>query len=198
MMDRREPAMPAETDSSTRGLAVEIEPGDTPWTALGALDLEAAVGEVAAAITRHARLPAARTSATLALGTDAEVRALNSTWRAQDKPTNVLSFPSAPMPASHGTGQHSQQHFLGDVIIAEETLAREAAEQGIPPADHFRHLVLHGLLHLLGYDHEDKAEADEMETLETRILVSIGVPDPYAGTEAIDAAPSPSRTKSRK
>jgi probable rRNA maturation factor len=86
---------------------------------------------------------------------------------------------------------------LGDVIIAEETLAREAGEQGIATADHFRHLAVHGLLHLLGYDHEIETEANAMEMLETRILGSIGVRDPYAGTEPIDDPPSPASATGR-
>lgn len=193
MMANRDTDMPAVTDSRARSLSVEVDPGETPWTVLGELDLEAVVREIAAAIAVHAKLPAISTTATLVLGCDAEVRALNDTWRGQNKPTNVLSFPSAPVPGANPV----RPCFLGDVIIARETLAREAAEQGIAPADHFRHLALHGLLHLLGYDHETDTQAHEMETLETRILASIGVSDPYAGTEPIGALPSPATATGR-
>jgi probable rRNA maturation factor len=174
-------------------LSVEIEIGEQPWTVLGALDPTSAVEEVAAAVVAHVELPAAATTATLALATDAEVRTLNKTWRSQDKPTNVLSFPSALPPG----GLDGRARFLGDVVLAEETLAREAADQGITPADHFRHLVLHGLLHLLGYDHETDAQAHEMETLEVRILAAIGVADPYAATEPVASPPPTAQTTRR-
>jgi len=111
----------------------------------------------------------------LALADDATVRTLNRDYRAKDKPTNVLSFP-----APHGP-------LLGDVIIAYETLAREAAEEGVPPSDHLAHLTIHGLLHLLGYDHETEAEAVTMEALETSILAGLGIADPHAaGRETPD------------
>ena len=109
----------------------------------------------------------------LLLADDAAVRELNAQWREQDKPTNVLSFPAPPTTAPH----------LGDVALAFETCAREAAEQDKPLAHHLAHLVAHGVLHLLGWDHETDAEASEMEALERRILADLGVPDPY-GTPA--------------
>lgn len=111
----------------------------------------------------------------LALADDAMVRTLNRDYRAKDKPTNVLSFP-----APHGP-------LLGDVIIAFETLTREAAEEELTPADHLAHLTIHGLLHLLGYDHETEAEALRMEALETSILAGLGIRDPHAaGRETPD------------
>ncbi len=174
--------------SQPRALLVDVVADEPEWTALGGHDAATVVAEVARAIAAEIELPATDTTATLALGNDAEVRELNKAWRGQDKPTNVLSFPSPPPPRQ---GRRiPRDYFLGDVILAEETLAREAADQEIPPVDHFRHLVLHGLLHLLGYDHETDAEATVMEALETRILASIGVADPYAGTELATAAPS--------
>lgn len=169
-----------------RELRVDVVADDPQWTALGALDPTAVIAEVTAAISAHLVLPAALTTATVALCSDAEVRALNSTWRGLDEPTNVLSFPS-PEPASPARHAASER-FLGDVILAEETLACEAADLAIDSVDHFRHLVLHGLLHLLGYDHETDAEAAVMEALETRILHSIGVADPYIGTEPVTVA----------
>ena len=173
----------------TYTLRVDVVAEEPQWTALGGHDAAAAIAEVTGVIAAHLKLPAPRTTATIALGTDAEVRELNKAWRGQDKPTNVLSFPSPPPPKQ---GRRiPMEHFLGDVILAEETLAREAADLEIPAIDHFRHLVLHGLLHLLGYDHESEAEATVMEALETRILASIGVADPYAGAELATAAPSP-------
>ena len=110
----------------------------------------------------------------LCLADDAALRALNARWRGIDKPTNVLSFPSAP---SDRAGQAST---LGDIALAYETLAREAEDLGVPLADHYRHLLAHGFLHLIGYDHETDVEAERMEALETRILARLGAADPYA------------------
>jgi probable rRNA maturation factor len=109
----------------------------------------------------------------LCLADDAALRALNLRWRGLDKPTNVLSFPSASPRSAGGATP------LGDVALAFETLEREAAELGLALADHYRHLVAHGFLHLIGYDHETDAEAERMEALETRILARLGAADPY-------------------
>lgn len=103
---------------------------------------------------------------------DAEQQALNRQWRSIDKPTNVLSFPQIE-PFGPVAG------ILGDIVLARQTLEREAAELEIPFSHHFTHLVVHGFLHILGYDHLEDAEAAEMEGLETRILATLGVPDPY-------------------
>jgi probable rRNA maturation factor len=110
----------------------------------------------------------------LCLGDDATLRALNSRWRGVDKPTNVLSFPSAP------PGLPGNPTTLGDIALAYETLAREADDLGVTLADHYRHLLAHGFLHLVGYDHETDTEAERMEALETRILARLGPGDPYA------------------
>ncbi len=123
-------------------------------------------------------LPSA--SVAVALADDAMVRAANRQWRAKDKPTNVLSFPAVPPDRIGGSP------YLGDVILAYETIADEAAREGRPLADHVSHLVVHGVLHLLGYDHMTKAEAELMERRETLILASLGVPDPYAGSEPME------------
>jgi len=110
----------------------------------------------------------------LLLTDDAEVRALNAKWRGQDKSTNVLSFPSAR------PDRLRRSPTLGDVALAFETLAREAEASGVSLADHYRHLVAHGFLHLIGYDHETDEDAERMEALETQTLVRLGVGDPYA------------------
>lgn len=110
----------------------------------------------------------------LALAADAQVQALNARWRGLDKPTNVLSFPAV------ARERLSETRIVGDVIVAYETMAREAEEEDKPLADHFRHLVVHGALHLFGYDHERDAEAEAMEALERKILARLGVADPYA------------------
>ena len=142
--------------------------------------LPAAIGlaeQAAAAAARHCgkRLPAgARIS--LLLADDARLRELNARWRGQDKPTNVLSFPAA-LP-----GQPDGAPLLGDIAIAWETLAAEAREQGKPAGDHLSHLVVHGILHLIGYDHETAAEAEAMEVVERAILAELGIADPYADT----------------
>ncbi len=115
--------------------------------------------------------------ATLVLASDARVRTLNRQWRGKDSPTNVLSFPAAPIPAK--AAAHAEV-FLGDIVLASETLLREAAEAGIEASHHFQHLVLHGLLHLLGFDHQTEDEADVMEGLEIRVLAALGIANPFA------------------
>jgi probable rRNA maturation factor len=112
-------------------------------------------------------------SLSLRLTNDAEVQTLNARWRGIDQPTNVLSFPAAP-------AERASEAMLGDIALAYETLAREAEESGASLADHYRHLVAHGFLHLIGYDHRTDEEAERMEELETRILARLGVADPYA------------------
>ncbi len=117
----------------------------------------------------------------LRLADDAALRALNLRWRAIDKPTNVLSFPSAgPAFPSTPPDPLGAATTLGDIALAYETLAREAEDLGVPLADHYRHLLAHGFLHLIGYDHQTDAEAQRMEGLETRILARLGAADPYA------------------
>lgn len=106
---------------------------------------------------------------TILLTDDETVRDLNRRFRSIDRPTNVLSFP-AP---------HNPERFLGDIALAFGVCTREAADQGKPLGDHLQHLVAHGVLHLLGYDHETDGEADAMEGLERTVLAGLGVPDPY-------------------
>lgn len=110
---------------------------------------------------------------------DPELRRLNRTWRGRDAPTNVLAFPASEPGAVSEPGMPV---LLGDVVLACETVAREAAEQKKSPADHLRHLVVHGVLHLLGHDHDAEVPAREMESLERAILAGLGVPDPYRDT----------------
>jgi probable rRNA maturation factor len=123
-----------------------------------------------------AAAPSREQELSVLLADDAAIRALNRDWRGKDQPTNVLSFP-AGAPAAEGAPL-----LLGDVALAYETVAREAAEQGKSLADHTRHLLVHGVLHLLGHDHEDEAEAERMEILERSILAGLGVADPYRET----------------
>lgn len=116
----------------------------------------------------------------LVLTTDAEIQILNRMWRGQDKPTNVLSFPG-DMDIVHDDAPV----LLGDVVVAFETTMREVDEQKLAAtlSDHLTHLIVHGVLHLLGYDHEIDEEAEEMEQLETELLAGLGIPNPYADHE---------------
>lgn len=112
---------------------------------------------------------------------DSEIAGLNSQWRDKSGPTNVLSFPGEIFPET-GVAAGAPV-LLGDVAIAFETVIAEADTAGIPVADHLRHLVVHGVLHLLGYDHENDEDADRMERCEIEILGTLGVPDPYAAAD---------------
>src|SRR5713101_518549 len=119
---------------------------------------------------------ASRCVVDVTLTDDAEQRQLNRTYRGKDAPTNVLAFPQAEtVPAADAPV------LLGDVVLAFETVRREAAEQKKPFANHLSHLVAHGVLHLLGLDHENAADAAAMEAREIKILGGLGVPDPYRG-----------------
>lgn len=110
----------------------------------------------------------------LLLVDDARMRVMNKEWREKDRPTNVLSFQSVP------PERLASAPFLGDIVLACETVEREAREEGKSFDDHAAHLVVHGFLHLLGHDHMNDAEAEVMEALETRILAALGIADPYA------------------
>lgn len=147
------------------------EAGD--WSDFGAAGV--AIKRAAAALADHPRCGSARgVEASVVLGDDALVRTLNRTYRGMDKPTNVLSFPFQT-PSKAGP-----MNTLGDVVLAVETVAGEAVQLGIPPVHHLQHLVVHGLLHLLGFEHKTDAEAEDMEQVETEILITLGVADPYA------------------
>jgi probable rRNA maturation factor len=116
-----------------------------------------------------------RSELSVVFSDDAHIRKLNAGWRGKDKPTNVLSFPAFPFPRGGPLPP-----MLGDIVLAAETVAREAALENKPLQDHIVHLVIHGLLHLLGYDHETEAEAEEMESIERAALARLAIPDPYA------------------
>jgi probable rRNA maturation factor len=143
----------------------------------------------AAAIVKTALLAAAQAVSTppaelaIVLGDDSAIRALNRKWRGQNAPTNVLSFAAAP-PARAGASPDGATRqaspYIGDIVIAYETTAREAAAEGKPFKHHLTHLAVHGFLHLIGYDHDNDRDADIMERLERRILKRLAVPDPYA------------------
>ncbi len=153
---------------------LEIEVDEAAWHDLP--DAAALVGQAAEAA--FARLGAGDLKDKLlsvTLADDETVAQLNAQWRGKPKPTNVLSFP-ADQDIAIPPGEPRP---LGDIILAAGVVRTEAAQQSKPLADHFRHLVVHGILHIMGYDHVDDAQADEMESLEKEILVKLGIADPY-------------------
>jgi probable rRNA maturation factor len=154
-------------------IAVDVEIEAGAWSEIRQVDHLARRSAEAAL---RAAAEAGPLSATVLLTDDASVRELNRGWRRQDKPTNVLSFP-ASHPALPGEPRH-----LGDLALAYETVADEARAEGKTLDDHAAHLIVHGILHLLGRDHETEAEADAMERLEVAALGSLGIDDPYRGT----------------
>ena len=149
---------------------IDIEIEDEAWIA-AAPDVEDLVETVGLAALAEADFEGG--GVTVLLTDDEAVRDLNARFRSKDYATNVLSFPAPQNPEGH----------LGDIALAFGVCAREAAEQGKPLAHHLQHLVAHGVLHLIGYDHETDAEAEQMEGLERVILAGLGVPDPYSAEQ---------------
>lgn len=129
------------------------------------------------------RKPQGPLELSLVLADDAEVRRLNRDYRGQDKPTNVLSFAALEGDGPAFPEAPDTPTALGDVVLALETLLAEAHQQGKPPQHHLAHLTVHGVLHLLGYDHQDDTEAAQMEALEAQVLASLGIADPYAAAD---------------
>lgn len=157
--------------SAGADLAVDLVVDDEDrWCGLA--DAEEAVQAAADVVAGWPGLLRAPSTVSIALSSDAAVASLNGQYRGKAKPTNVLSFPA---------GRGAPEHFLGDIILAEETVEREALQQGIPLTHHVQHLVVHGLLHLLGYDHEAPADAERMEALEISILAKLDIANPYTG-----------------
>lgn len=140
-----------------------VDAGDWP----DETELQALIERVAAAVSAET---GASGEAALMLSDDARMHALNRQFRGKDKPTDVLSFPAEP----------ESEPFLGDIAIGDGIARADAASMGKSFDAHLSHLVAHGLLHLLGYDHEEEVEAEEMENLERRVLASLGLPDPYS------------------
>jgi probable rRNA maturation factor len=167
-------------------LQLELVEDDGDWQAFG--DIDDLVAAVQRVLSEARELPAAGpASAAIALSSDQAVRRLNAAYRGKDSPTNVLSFP-APDAALPG-GAADAPRALGDVVLAAETALAEATAAGIPPAHHFQHLLIHGVLHLIGYDHLTDADAEVMEALETTLLARLRIADPYA-----DRADMPDRS----
>ena len=144
--------------------------GRIDWLALARSAVHAAVAH-----SRHSGLRDNEVS--VKFTSDEEVRSLNAAWRGQDRATNVLSFPMA------GADELGDAQLLGDVVLAHGICAAEAADKEVALETHAAHLLVHGTLHLLGYDHETDRHAEEMEEIECRALAALGIADPYAVTE---------------
>jgi probable rRNA maturation factor len=161
-------------------LAVDVEAASPLWRMIG--DAEKIVRD---AIEASLELAGARVIGGAEIGVrltdDSEIRTLNRQWRGVDAPTNVLSFPAV------APDQVASAPLLGDIVVAYETTQRESNDEDKAFADHFAHLVVHGFLHLLGYDHLEAGEAERMEALERRILARLSIDDPYALTEPLGA-----------
>jgi len=160
-------------------IAIEADPewdSSSGWDSLVRRAAEAAIAE--SAFPQLASSPRAIELSVRLTGDD-EVQALNAEWRGKDKPTNVLSFPQMETNEIGTAGTDGPDLMLGDVVLAREVCEREAAEKAIPLEEHAAHLVVHGTLHLLGYDHHDDDSADDMESREIRALARLGIADPY-------------------
>jgi probable rRNA maturation factor len=166
--------LPLKGGGNSCAVAIDVTVGSPRWRR-SLPDAERRAARAARAALRGAasRLRARRAELSLVLADDGTVRRLNRRWRGRDRATNVLSFPAAEPPP------RGAPLLLGDVVLAFETVRREAKAQGKSLADHLAHLVTHGVLHLIGYDHAADAEARRMEGLERRILRRLGIADPY-------------------
>lgn len=162
------------TSDATDQEAVDVVVDSDAWAEAG-LDVADLARTVAAAVAAEIAAPRPGTIAIL-FADDATLQRLNRDHRGADKPTNVLAFPAA--------APHPGERILGDVALAFETVAREAAEAGLALRDRAAHMIAHGCLHLHGYDHQTDAEAEEMETMERRALARLGIADPYGDRDA--------------
>ena len=192
-------AVTTKTDGSggDAGSAIDITLADASWSELVPsyhMKVTAAVRAALVAAPEvspegvsggvSGEMPALEVS--VRLTDDAEVRVLNRTYRGKDKATNILSFPSCaaddlPVAVAHAA-KGGPPVLMGDLVLASGVLAREAEAMGKTPEDHLGHLVVHGVLHLLGYDHMDDVEAERMEALEVRVLGTLGIVNPYEGS----------------
>ena len=150
----------------------------TGWEALAREAAEAAIAESAFPQLSHS--PRA-VELSIRLAGDEEVRSLNAEWRGSDKPTNVLSFPMSEPDAIADETAEGPELMLGDIVLAHGVCTTEAATKAIPLERHAAHLMVHGTLHLLGYDHHDDVAAADMEGREVRALARLGIADPYEG-----------------
>jgi probable rRNA maturation factor len=162
-------------------LEIAIE-ADEEWDSSTGWD--ALVRAAASSAIAESRFPALTTGErpvelSVRLTGDEDVRALNAEWRGKDRPTNVLSFPLADEEELESAETDGPELMLGDIVLARGVCETEAGEKGIPMRDHATHLLVHGTLHLLGYDHHDDAAANDMEAREVRALARLGLGDPY-------------------
>ena len=155
-------------------VALAVEAGDWPERP----ELLPIAENVARAVRAAVSDSPSRAEISIMFTSDQRMAELNNQWRAKPQPTNVLSF---PVPRSAAKADGAVQ--MGDIVLGFETVTNEAAEMGLTLPDHITHLLVHGLLHLLGYDHEDNSTAEVMETLETHILAKLGIANPYSGHE---------------
>jgi probable rRNA maturation factor len=159
-------------------IALETEwPPAIDWEALASRAADAAIS-----VTPELKNP--RLSASLVFADDAELHALNNEWRGKNKPTNVLSFPMLEREELLDLSSEGPPELLGDIALSLETCAREAQEKGVPLDHHAAHLIVHGLLHLAGHDHETSPEdAAVMESIEIKALALMGIADPYGDSD---------------
>ena len=169
---RSKSAPPAGLGSAAVALDILIEAGDWPQEA----SLEGLADGAIGAALKELGITTGASELSLLFTDDAHIKMLNAEWRGKDKPTNVLSFPAFP-PKKGGI---DLPPMLGDIVLAFETVKKEAALEEKPFDHHLSHLLVHGLLHLLGYDHENDRDAERMESKEAGILAQFGYPNPYA------------------
>jgi probable rRNA maturation factor len=148
---------------------LSVEAGEWPEEA----ELGRIVAHVVEATLSELRLEPEECELSVLFTDDAHIADLNARWRGKDKPTNVLSFPAATVAGA------AVPPVLGDIVLASETIAAEAAMDEKPFDHHLTHLIVHGLLHLFGHDHEEEDAAEAMEALERRVLLRLAIPDPY-------------------
>ncbi|MBL8566964.1 MAG: rRNA maturation RNase YbeY [Hyphomicrobiaceae bacterium] len=180
--------VPEAADPEPRSsIAIDLVEDDGDWSLFD--DIDALISRAAAAAARHSavasRLPRGAVEIVVALSSDAAVARLNGQYRGKPKPTNVLSFPA---PSGSPAATLEQGTSLGDIVLAAETVRAEAEESGTSPAHHLQHLVVHAVLHLVGYDHMTDPEAEAMEAIEIEVLAGLGIDDPYAGSDPEKAA----------
>jgi len=161
-------ASPLQIDIQTQSLLWDAQP-------LAAQTIREAIGAAASALST------AGGEVSIVLTNDSAIRDLNREWRGIDKPTNVLSFPASSQSAAGDAA------FLGDIVIAYETLERECDDENRIFLHHLTHLAVHGFLHLIGYDHQTDVQAEEMEGLESKIMMRLDLPDPYSARDLGDA-----------
>ena len=172
---------------ANRPFRLEIVHESGGWDLHGKVD--PVIKAAAKALAAHPRIRAEGCKVAVLLTDDAHVRRINGQWRGKDKPTNVLSFPAAKSPRPRAIAP-----FLGDIVLAAETVRLEALADAIPIEHHLQHLVIHGLLHLLGYDHETDADAEIMEGIEIEVLAALGIANPYDEAITASSQPEPRKT----